>query len=88
MLSRWVLRADESLAPLFVAGEPAPTRAQLIAAYPFGERNCWPYKVWLRRVKAWRVGHALGLAGPYEPMTRRHREHDGATLDLFESVAA
>lgn len=28
----------------------AEIRARLIAAYPFGERRYWPYKVWLSEV--------------------------------------
>lgn len=27
-------------------------RTLISAAYPFGERRMWPYKVWLREVKA------------------------------------
>lgn len=37
---------------------------RIYEAYPFGERNYFPYKVWLEQVKKWKAGYAMGLRGP------------------------
>jgi hypothetical protein len=73
-----------SLGHRFVRGQPAPTSQQIRDAYPYGERAMWPYKVWLKRVKAWRLAHAAGKAEPAPP---RHSRETGAddheTLNIF-----
>lgn len=51
----WGDKADDVLRILFADGRK-PTDKQISAAYPFGERAMWPYKVWLARVKWWKAG--------------------------------
>lgn len=85
----WAHTADEVLAEIFVRGRPAPTREQLRDAYPFSERRYWPYKVWLRQVKVWRLAHSLGLSSPSGQDVRvrsRLGKRDTATLDAFVEV--
>lgn len=85
----WSARADRVLAPLFLRGQPAPTKQQLRDAYPFGPRAYWPYKAWCARVKAWRRIHALGYSGP--PATanppRPMEIQDRETGDLFAGAS-
>jgi len=71
----WADWADHVLAPLFVVGRPAPSPEQLRAAYPFGPRAYHPYKVWLKRVRAFREAHAKSLPSPapIEAAERRER---------------
>lgn len=87
----WRAAADRVLATLFVLGQPAPTKEQIRDAYPFGERAYWPYKVWLARVKAWRLTHAKGLRNPVDPprvVAKRNAETaDRETGDLFAGGA-
>lgn len=52
------------LSKLFVKGQPAPTRQQLIDAYPYGTRKHWPYKVWCDAVRAWKAAYAKGAFAP------------------------
>lgn len=78
------MRANALLVRLFVVGQPAPTRAQVRAAYPWGARKNWPYKVWCRQVRAWRAAHAQGLSQP--PGRRRGASrvvHDPRQLEAF-----
>lgn len=81
----WATIADRVLADLFVRGQPAPTREQIRDAYPFGERSMWPYKVWGKRIKAWKLAHSLGLSSPDG---RSHlQRRDPETLNAFQSEA-
>ena len=41
-----------------------PDFVTLRDAYPFGERAYWPYKAWLKQVKAWKAAHARGAKAP------------------------
>lgn len=74
MKSKWAERADAVLAGLFGSVVGQPTRQQLIEAYPFGERRYWPYKVWLRRVKAFKAARRVGLTWPLESWNRRSKK--------------
>lgn len=53
--SWWGKRSDDVLRPLFAEGK-TPTDKELKAAYPFGQRAMWPYKVWLEHVAWWKAG--------------------------------
>jgi hypothetical protein len=75
--------ADDILAKLFVRGQPAPSSKQVYDAYPHGERAMHPYKVWLKRVKAWRLAHAAGRSAP--PCRQPRAEDDHETLEMFAS---
>jgi hypothetical protein len=63
MRDSWSDVSDRYLAQLY-REHPNPTRAQIRDAYPFGEREYWPYKAWCKRVRAWRLARAQGLAAP------------------------
>lgn len=80
----WSDRADRVLQTLFVPGEPAASRAAVYAAYPFGPRSHWPYKVWCRRVRAWAAAHARGMSRPAEAHRNRTppERYDRETLEL------
>lgn len=54
-VSRWRVYARQVLRPLFADGRQ-PTRRELIEAYPFGERNYTPYKIWLQEVRWFKAG--------------------------------
>ena len=61
----WAQRADHVLEELFRETAPAmPTNKQIREAYPFGERQYHPYKVWLRRVAAWKAARLAGQSRP------------------------
>lgn len=56
-LSAWAAAADAAIAAAD-ADIPADTplrdrRKRISAAYPFGARRWWPYRVWCRRVRAY-----------------------------------
>lgn len=57
-------------------GVPARDRLKLIdAAYPFGERDYWPYKAWLKARKEW-IGKHIHMPVPQKhetPMERMMR---------------
>lgn len=62
-------RAEECnliLVRIFRPGHPMPDRRTLLDAYPYGQRKYWPYKVWCRQVRAWKMAHAQGLQGGSE----------------------
>jgi hypothetical protein len=59
----WADRADQVLAEVFRDGIPPKTVIR--DAYPFGPRSHHPYKVWLRRVRAWRHARSMGMASPF-----------------------
>lgn len=64
-------------------GKPiAEIRAALRAAYPFGTRRHWPYKVWCSEVRL-QLG-IVSRAWPARKGTPAHakREASAATLDL------
>ena len=63
----WRDRADDVLRELFQDGAYSPTPAQINAAYPFGPRRNWPYKVWLERVKVWQDVAGGRLPAPRRP---------------------
>lgn len=86
----WADSADRVLREVFSAlprdASDDAVRAAVRDAYPFGQRAYWPYKAWLRRVKAWRHAWRMGLKqpapAPRQSPTRQLR-HDCATADLF-----
>lgn len=43
------------------------------AAYPFGSREQWPYKAWLKARKAYLVQHGYGPALPLEEQLARYQ---------------
>lgn len=55
MSGLWRDRADHVLGELFRQGTYMPTDAEIRDAYPFVERRMWPYKVWLKAVREWRI---------------------------------
>lgn len=65
------------------AGRPeAEVRAALRAAYPFGPREDWPYKVWLDEIRRQR---GLPRARPRRSApTRDEHAAPDRTLDLFD----
>ena len=83
----WAAVSDRVLSVMFRKGIPAPTRLELMDAYPFGERAMWPYKAWCERVKAWRAAHAAGQSRPIDHVRRRAVEaNDHETGNLFEDA--
>jgi hypothetical protein len=85
----WADYADQVLAEIFVRGQPAPTREQIRDAYPFGTREYWPYKVWGKRVRAWKLAHSLGLSSPDGRSHLRRAplgKRDPETIDAFSQV--
>lgn len=82
----WGDKADVVLATLFVRGQPHPTEREIFDAYPFGSREYYPYKAWLRRVKAWKVAFAKGAFVPREgaaPKAKRPVAGDTETGTLL-----
>jgi hypothetical protein len=54
---------------------PAERLKVIDAAYPFGERDCWPYKAWLKARKEW-IGKHVRMPVPVKhetPMERMMR---------------
>lgn len=51
----WCDRADFVLSRLFNEGHFMPSPKEIFDAYPFGMREYFPYKVWLRQVKWWKT---------------------------------
>jgi hypothetical protein len=78
----WSDLSDRVLGPLFAAiplgTEDAEVRRQVRDAYPFGERKYHPYKVWLKRVAAWRHAWTLG----YQQPIRTTKQTDTETLRM------
>ena len=59
----WRDAADVVLRHLFL--DRLPTNQEIFAAYPFGMRHYWPYKVWLAQVRWWKAGCPVkSHAGP------------------------
>jgi len=77
----WAARADAVLARLFILGEPPA--AVVREAYPFGERKYWPYKVWCRRVRAWRKAAREGRGWPCDTQHQTYTSHDERQLEAF-----
>lgn len=50
-------QVERVLAGLFVDGRPAPSAAQVAAAYPFEKADRHLAKLWLERVKQARMAH-------------------------------
>lgn len=76
----WRRQADEVLAQLFVLGEPS---AQALRdAYPFGERKYWPYKIWCKRVRAWKAAVRAGRERPLD-MQPTYTSHDPMQLEAL-----
>lgn len=57
-MSHWAKEAKSTIERV-VAENPGKTDDELLelidAAYPFGPREHWPYKVWLTERRAWRI---------------------------------
>jgi hypothetical protein len=80
------VRADAKRAGL----TPEETLKRIDAAYPFGERDHYPYKAWLTERTIARV--ELGLAGPETIKTRdlvaerKREEHDRLLAEGQQSL--
>ena len=85
----WVERSVEiiraTLAGLPAGASPKEKKRALREAYPFGERENWPYKAWL---KAQRVALAGGLPTTGSDRLRaRRQDKDRLTGDMFGGAA-
>lgn len=82
----WRDSANEVLAQLFVVGRAPPTKQQLFDAYPFGERNYTPYKVWLEQIKRWKLAHTAGRSTPRDmgPAARARKREKLANQDKHQ----
>jgi hypothetical protein len=87
--SRWRLKAAPIIAKVLYECQgktEAELRKALHAAYPFGERSMYPYKVWLDEVKRqkglkWPIGHKIA----WENNLKR-RSRDQRKLEAWEAV--
>lgn len=79
-MSHWALVADEVLARVFRRVTGMPEDADIRSAYPFGERRYHPYKVWLRRVRAWKAARS---SGQFAPITQ-HGPRPMVTTDALQ----
>ena len=85
--STWRKHANLVLEGVFIHGSVYPgmsdrqLRAILVAAYPFGERKFWPYKVWLDARRRWIRAFRAGRLPPV--YTPRRRPPDTETLPLL-----
>lgn len=59
----WRWHANQVLAQLYASGRQ-PTRREIFDAYPFGEREYTPYKVWLEQCRWWADGCPAPAARP------------------------
>lgn len=92
MRSVWGEAADRVLVKVFAFLAPdaddKTIRLAVRDAYPFGERKNWPYKVWLKRVKRWKLARRLGLTVPPEEVRRKKMVRDERQIDLGLPSAA
>lgn len=81
--------ADRVLESMYRPGKPAPTTAELRAAYPFDDRSKGSPapQIWTNRVRASPRAHAAGVRRPPSNAKRIDdpSKWDGATLSMFGS---
>jgi hypothetical protein len=80
--------ADRVLESMYRPGKPAPTTAELRAAYPFESRTDYSSQIWKNRVRACPRAHAAGERRPPSQAKRIEdpAKWDGATLPIFEGA--
>lgn len=82
----WRVAADAVLIRVFAflpeGADAKQIRKAVREAYPFGPRKYWPYKVWLARVRRWKLARAMGLTVPPEKAVRRREKRDERQLRL------
>lgn len=63
--------------------DPKERRKRLSAAYPFGERKYWPYKMWLQVLKMAMAGHTATPLPTRKPRIEESQDIPGQAV-FFE----